>query len=91
MTHILKNEFETLNLLPVKGRSDQSQDSTVFKYFIKKCPGYLNEVFELAFPSNVRRRNSYVKLMFPFRKTNTKQHALSFIGRSIWTKTEEVL
>ena len=42
MTHISKNEFETLNWLPVKDRFNQSINSIVFKYFTKQCPSYLN-------------------------------------------------
>ena len=90
MTHISKNEFETLNWLPVKDRSNQSINSIVFKYFTKQCPSYLNEVFELACPNNLRTRNSYLKLNCPFRKTNMGQKALSFIGPSIWNKTPEI-
>ena len=33
--HISKNEFETLNWLPVKGRFHQSINSIVFKHFTK--------------------------------------------------------
>ena len=91
MTHISKNEFETLNWLPVKDRFNQSINSIVFKYFTKQCPSYLNEVFELACPNNLRTRNNYLKLIFPFRKTSTGQNALSFTGSSIWNKTPEVL
>ena len=80
MTHISKNEFETLNWLPVKDRFNQSINSTVFKYFTKQCPSYLNEVFELYCPNNLRTRNSYLKLICPFRKTNVDQNTLSFIG-----------
>ena len=46
MTHISKNEFETLNWLPVKDRFNQSINSIAFKYFTKQCLSYLNEVFE---------------------------------------------
>ena len=91
MTHISKNKFETLNWLPVKDRFNQSINSIVFKYFTKQCPSYLNEVFELASPNNLRTRNRYLKLICPFRKTNMGQNALSFIGPSIWNKTPEVL
>ena len=91
MTHIPQNEFETRNLLPVKDRFNQSINSTVFKYFTKEYPSYLNQVFEIAFPNNLRTRNSYLKLIFPFRKINMGQKALSFIGPSIWNKTAEVL
>ena len=31
-------------------------------------------------------RNSYHKLQQPFRKTNTGQNALSFIGPALWNK-----
>ena len=91
MTHISKNEFETLNWLPVKDRFNQSINSIVFKYFTKQCPSYLNEVFELASPNNLRTRNRYLKLICLFQKTNMGQNALSFIGPSIWNKTPKVL
>ena len=90
MTHISKNEFETLNWLPVKDRFNQSINSIVFKYFTKQCPSYLNEVFKLASPNNLRTRNRYLKLICLFRKTNMGQNALSFIDPSIWNKTPEV-
>ena len=38
IAHIFKNEFETLNWLPVKGRFNQSINSIVFEYFTKQCP-----------------------------------------------------
>ena len=68
--HISKSEFETLNWLLVKDRFNQSINSIVFKYFTKQCSSYLNEVFELACPNNSRTRNSYLKWICPFRKTN---------------------
>ena len=49
MTHIFKNEFETLNWLPVKDRFNQSINPIVFKYFPKQCTSYLNEFFEYFF------------------------------------------
>ena len=91
MTHISKNDFETLNWLPVKGRFNQPINSNVFKYFIKQCPSYLNKVFELTCSNNLRTRNSYLKLISPFRKSNMGENALSFISPSIWNKTPKVL
>ena len=91
MTHISKNDFVTLNWLLVKDRFNQSINSIVFKYFTKQCLSYLNEVFEVACSNNLRTRNSYLKLICPFRKINMGQNALSFIGPSIWNKTPEVL
>ena len=69
MTHISKNEFETLNWLPVKDRFNQFINSIAFKYFTKQCPSYLNEVFELACPNNL----SFEKL------TWDKAHSLSLV------------
>ena len=83
MTHIFKNEFETLNSLPVKDRFNQSTNSIVFKYFTKQRPSYLNEVFELACPNNLRKKPSYFKLIYPFQKANMGKNALCFIGPSI--------
>ena len=91
ITHLSKNEFETLNWLPFKDRFNQSINSIVFKYVTKHCPSYLNKVFELASPNNLRTRKRYLTLICPFRKTNMGQNALSFIGPSIWNKTPEVL
>ena len=34
-------------------------------------------------------RNSYQKRQQPFRKTNTGQNALSFIGPTLWNKVPE--
>ena len=78
MTHISKNEFETLNWLPVKDRFNQSINSIVFKCFTKQCPSYLNEVFELACSNNLRTGNSYLKLICPFQKSNMGQNALFY-------------
>ena len=80
MIHISKNEFETLNWLPVKDRFNQSINSIVFKYFTKQCPSYMNEVFELAYLNNLRTRNSYLKLICPFQKSNIdKTHPLLLV------------
>ena len=82
---------ETLNWLPVKDRFNQAINSIVFKYFTKQCSSYLNEVFKLDCPKNLRTRNSYLKLICSFRKTNVGQNALYFIGPSMWNKILAVL
>ena len=74
MTDISRSKFEAFNLLPVKDRFNQSINSIIFKYFTKQCPSYLNEVFELACAKNLRTRNSYLKLICPFRKANLEQN-----------------
>ena len=51
----------------------------------------MNEVIELVYPNNLGTRNSYLKLICPFRKRSTCQNKLSFFVPSIWNKTPEVL
>ena len=76
---------------PYFKKFSQFINSIFFRCFTKQCPSYLNEIFELGSPNNLRTRNSYLKLIFSFRKANSGQNAPSYIGSSIWTKTTEVL
>ena len=71
--------FETLNWSPVKDKFNQSIHSIVFKYFTKQCPSYLNEVFELACPNNLRTKNSYLIVTFFEKLTRDKTHFLSLV------------
>ena len=56
---------------------------------IINAPHYLNEVFLKAPESSSSLRNSYQKLQQLFRKINTGQNALSFIGPALWNKVHE--
>ena len=71
--HVLKNKFKNLNWLPFKDRFSQSVKSVVFKYFTNKsllfC--YWDEFSKPDCLNNLRTRNSYLKLVYPFRKANT--------------------
>ena len=73
---------------PLK-KDNQCLNSIAFKYFDNQCPHYLNEVFIKAPESSSSLRNSYQKLQQPFRKTNTGQNALSFIGLALWNKSPQ--
>ena len=86
MSHLSQKEFETINWLPMKERYNQCVNSIAFKYFDNQCPYYLNEVFMKPPESSSSLKNSYQKLEQPFRKTNTGQNALSFIGPALWNK-----
>ena len=89
MSHISQKQFETIIWLPIKERYSQCINSIAFKYVDNQCPHYLNEVFMKAPESSSSLRNSYQKLQQPFRKTNTGQNALSFIGPALWNKVPE--
>ena len=52
---------------------------------------YLNEVFDVAVENNFQLRGSFQKLKCPFRKTNTGQLALPYIGPTFWNKTPDTL
>ena len=89
MSHISQKEFKTINGLPIKERYNQCINSIAFKYFDNQCPHYLNEIFIKAPESSSSLGNSYQKLQQPFRKINTGQNALSFIGSALWNKVPE--
>ena len=91
LKHISHEEFERLNWLPVTYRFKQCVNTIVFKYFNEQCPNYLNEVFDVAVENNYQLRGSFQKLKCPFRKTNTGQLALSYIGPTFWNKTPDTL
>ena len=91
LKHIYYEEFECLNWLPVTYRFKQCVNTIVFKYFNEHGPNYLNEVFDVAVENNFQLRGSFQKLKCPFRKTNTGQLALSYIGPTFWNKTPDTL
>ena len=70
-------------------KDNQCINSITFKYSDNKCPHYLKEVFMKAPESCSSLRNSSEKLQQPFRKTNTGQNALSFIGPALWNKAQK--
>ena len=47
-------------------------------------PFYLNEIFEFALHCKTDTKNSFARLKHLFRKTNTKQRSLLYIGPSLW-------
>ena len=89
MPHISQKEFETIYWLPIKEIYNQWVNSIDFKYFDTQCPHYFNEVFMKAPVSSSSLRKSNHKLRRPFRKINTGQNALSFIGPALWNKVPE--
>ena len=91
LKHISHEEFERLNWLPVTYRFKQCVNAVAFKYFNEHCPNYLNEIFDVNIKNNFQLRGSFRKLKCPFRKTNTSQLALSYIGPTFWNKTPYTL
>ena len=91
LKHISHEDSERLNWFPVTYSFKQCVNTIAFKYFNEQCPNYLNEVFDVAVENNFQLRGSFQKLKCPFRKTNTGQLALSYIGPTFWNKTPGTL
>ena len=84
-------EFERLNWLSVPCRFKQCVNTIFFNYFIEQCPNYQNDVFDITIENNFQLRDSFQKLKCQFRKTNTGQLALSYIGLTFRNKTPDTL
>ena len=91
LKHISHEELKLLNWLPVTYRFNKCNNTIVFKYFNKQCPNYLNEVFDVPIENNFQLRGSFQKLKYSFRKTNTGQLALPYIGPTFWSKNPDKL
>ena len=72
-------------------RFKQCVNTITFKYFNELCPNYLNEDFDVAIENNFQLRGNFQKLKCPYRKTNTDQLVLSYIGPTFWNKTSDKL
>ena len=72
-------------------RFNQCINSIVFKYVNDQCPNYLNEVFQTAPENNIHTRGNFVNLKRSFRKTNSGQMVLCYIGQTIWSKIPDML
>ena len=68
-------------------RFKQCVNAIVFKYFNEQCPNYLNELFTVAIENNFELIGNFQKLKCPFRKRNTDQLTLPYVGSPFWNKT----
>ena len=87
--HISLTEFRSINRLPTKERVHQCINATAFKFANKNCLFYPNEIFKFTPHCRIDTRNSFAKLKHRFRKTNTGQKTLSYIGPSLWNNLPE--
>ena len=80
-----------INWLPTSKRVDQCINTIAFKFVNNTFPYYLKEIFEFAPHCRIDRRNKFVKLKIPFRKTNMGQKAISFVGPSLWNSLHKLI
>ena len=81
--HVGAAEFKAINWLPTKNRVDQHTCVNIMKFFKGTAPAYTDEIFHPIDQSRVTRRSKF-KLNLPFRKSNTGQKCLSYLGPKIW-------
>ena len=91
LQHISLAEFTSINCLPTNEEVQQCINAITFKFVNKNCPSYQNEIFEFAPKCRIVTKNSSAKLKHPFRKTNTGQKTLSYIGPSLWNNLPEIV
>jgi len=85
-SHIGEAQFKKINWLPVNDRVSQISNVFVFKYFAKKTPYYIGELFENLENRSISTRNSFLKLRQPSVKTNFGKKALFFTAPALWNK-----
>ena len=85
-SHIGVDEFKKINWLSVTDRFDQCVCASLFKFFNKKSPPYMAEIFNPISKNGIGTRNGLLKLNQPSRKTKQGQNCLSYVGPSIWNK-----
>ena len=86
---VVYENFKKINWLPVEDRVHQCILSHIFKFFTKKCPAYVDELFSPVNNEYMCTRKSYLKLNQPFRKTNLGKNTISFYGPLIWNKLND--
>ena len=88
-SHIGIKELEKINWLNINDRVEQCITVSVFKFFKNQGPAYMSDIFLPDGNNRVSTRNSYNKLIQPFRRTTQGQNSLSYIGPSVWNKLSE--
>ena len=88
---IKSEDFEKKNWLPIHDRVSQCSLCSIYKFFIKNCPKYFDEIYVPLETNGVHTRSSYQKLNVPHRKTNVGQKALSYVGPSLWNNLNKTL
>ncbi|XP_057316760.1 uncharacterized protein LOC130657775 [Hydractinia symbiolongicarpus] len=90
-SHVGATDFKEINWLSVGERFKVCVNNHAYKFFQKKCPLYMSDVF---IPSSHRRastRSSFQRLEQSCVKTPQGQQCLSYLGPSLWNTLPEGL
>ena len=63
---------------------------SIYKFFIKNCPNYFDEIYVPLQTNGLHTRTSHQKLNVPHRK-NVGQKALSHVSPSLWNNLNKTL
>ena len=90
-SRIKSKDFEKINWLPIHERVSQCSLGSIYKFFVKNCPNYLDEIYVLLETNGVHTSSSYQKLNVLHRKINVGQKVLSYVGLSLWNNLKKTL
>ena len=89
--HLESKHLKKINWLNVNDRFKQCLSAFVFKFFNKICPSYMSDIYIPSTNQGISTRNSYLKLIQPFRKTTQGQNCLSYISPAVWNKLPKAI
>ena len=78
-------EFKEINWLDKNDRFS-CFFSSIYKFFNRESPEYLNEIYSPAKPSYINTQSSFQRLEQPLRKWNKGLNSASYSGPSLWNK-----
>ena len=84
IAHILQNESDISNCLPISNWSNQCVISITFRFVNDMGSNYWHEEFQWNTESIGTLRNDCCKLKNPFCKTTVGLKLVSFLGLSKW-------
>ena len=84
LDHISEKEFKLINWLPTNKKADQRIDIITYNFINDTCPYYPNEIFEFTPRCRIDKKNNFVELKNPFRKSNMGRKTIAYSGVSIW-------
>ena len=90
-SHVGICEFKNINWLPVSDRFNMCISSHAYKFFQKKCPIYMSDIFVPSVQNRTSTRYSFQRLNQPCMKTSQGQQCLSYLGPSQWNTLPEGL
>ena len=91
MYSISEEDFRLITWLTSSKRVNQCLNTITLEFVNNTCPYYLKEIFEFAKHCRIDTRHKFAKLKIPFRKTNLRQKAISFVGPSLWNSLRKLI